>query len=366
MPHNFADRGQSPNCCLTHTREGGGGFGATSSPGELAKIAILWHGEPMAPRHLELDHAVALSNAGRNAEAVLIINRLALAGDGGALAMLAEMKWRGGLVPQDLPAARDLFRRAGEASHANAGAIFTNLLASGVAGLRDWTAAFKRLKQEARTADNRRAAYDLIRKMALDPEGNPAVLPDAVTLSETPWVRRVSRLFSSAECDYLRRLADPRFEASTVNDSQGQMIADPIRTSDGATLHWMIEDPAVHTLNRRLAAATATQWDQGEAIQILRYKPGQQYRPHFDFVRASENQRVLTALVWLNDDYDGGETAFIKTGLSVQGRKGDCLIFRNALADRNVDPLSEHAGLPVTRGTKFLASRWIRESRWTP
>jgi prolyl 4-hydroxylase len=320
----------------------------------------------MPARHPELDHAVALSNAGRNAEAVLIINRLAQAGEPGALAMLAEMKWRGGLVPQDLPAARDLFCRAGEAGHANAAAICTNLLASGIAGPRNWIAALKRLKHEARTADNRRAAYDLIRKMALDPDGYPASLPDAVALSETPWVRRVPRLFSAAECDYFRRIADPRYEMSTVNDSQGRQVADPIRTSDGATLHWMIEDPAVHALNRRLAGATATQWEQGEAIQILRYKPGQQYRPHFDFVRASENQRVLTALVWLNDDYEGGETAFLKTGLNVRGRKGDALIFRNALPDRSVDPMSEHAGLPVTRGTKYLASRWIRELRWVP
>ena len=42
------------------------------------------------------------------------------------------------------------------------------------------------------------------------------------------------------------------------------------------------------------------------------------------------------------------------------------LIFRSALPDRTVDPLSEHAGLPVTSGTKLLASRWIREKRWTP
>jgi hypothetical protein len=28
--------------------------------------------------------------------------------------------------------------------------------------------------------------------------------------------------------------------------------------------------------------------------------------------------------------------------------------------------LSEHAGLPVTHGIKYLASRWIREARLTP
>jgi prolyl 4-hydroxylase len=276
------------------------------------------------------------------------------------------MKWRGGMVPQDLSAARDLFRRAGEAGHANAAAVHTNLLAIGFAGKRDWGAALKRLKTEARSSDTRRQAYDLIRKMTLNAEGDPATLAAPERLSEAPDVQIVRRLFTGAECDYLRRQADPRFAPSTVNTAQGQPVADPIRTSDGATFDWTIEDPAIHALNRRLAAASGTGWDQGEALQILRYKPGQQYRPHFDFVRASENQRVLTALVWLNDDYQGGETAFIKTSLTVRGRKGDAMIFRNALPDRSVDPLSEHAGLPVAKGTKYLASRWIRESRWVP
>lgn len=320
----------------------------------------------MPQQNPELEHAVALANGGRVAEALLILNRLIAGGDGRAMAVLAEMKWRGGLIPQDLTAGRDLLRRAGEAGHASAAAISTNLLANGVAGPRHWRDAVRRLKGEARNADPRRATYDLIRKMAIDDDGNPLALPDAEVLSEAPDVRRIARLLTAAECDYLRRIAEPRYEPSTVKDAQGRAIADPIRTSDGATLHWMVEDPAVHAINRRLAAASGTDWDQGEALQILRYTSGQQYRPHYDFVRAAENQRVLTVLVWLNDDYDGGETTFVKTGLTLRGRKGDALIFRSALADRSLDPLSEHAGLPVTRGAKYLASRWIHESRWVP
>jgi prolyl 4-hydroxylase len=36
-------------------------------------------------------------------------------------------------------------------------------------------------------------------------------------------------------------------------------------------------------------------------------------------------------------------------------------MFSNVDADGRPDPLSEHAGLPVTSGTKLIASRWIRE-----
>ena len=75
---------------------------------------------------------------------------------------------------------------------------------------------------------------------------------------------------------------------------------------------------------------------------------------------------MLTALVWLGHDYKGGETAFMKAGLKLRGRKGDAIVFRNALDDGSIDPLTEHAGLPVTAGTKYIFSRWIRKRRWQP
>ena len=74
----------------------------------------------------------------------------------------------------------------------------------------------------------------------------------------------------------------------------------------------------------------------------------------------------MTALIYLNDEYQGGETFFAETGLKVKGRKGDALVFVSALANGDLDPLSEHAGLPVASGTKYLASRWIREQQHIP
>lgn len=320
----------------------------------------------MTQPHPELVRAFALSREGRNAEAVLIINQLAARDEPFALATLAEMKWRGGMVPQDLPAARALYRRAGERGHQIAGAVWTNLLASGVAGERDWPAALRRLRAEAKSDPKRRAALSLIEKMALDEAGDPANVPEGEPLSAQPEVSAFPGLFSKAECDYLRAAAEPGYAPSMVRDAQQRTVRDPIRTSDGSTFHWLIEDPAIHALNRRLAAVSGSAFEQGEALQILRYHPGQQYRPHLDFTRTGDNVRLLTALVYLNGDYEGGATRFVKTGLEVKGRRGDAIVFRSALPDRSPDPLSEHAGLPVTKGIKYLASRWIRERRWIP
>ena len=312
------------------------------------------------------NHALHLWESGRRAEALLLFNQLAARNDPQALAMLAGFKWAGMAGPSDPAQGREMYRRAAEAGQADAHIFTTNLLASGIAGPRDWPQALRRLEAEARNDPRRREVMELLGRMKLTEDGDPQQVPEGETLSVSPSVILFHHLFSAAECDYLRKAAEPLFQPSTVYNSNRQPVRDPVRTSDGGTFHWLIEDPVVHALNRRLAAATGTDAGQGEAILILRYRPGQQYRNHFDFVVASENQRAQTALVYLNHDYKGGETCFVKTGLKVKGRKGDALVFRNALPDRSLDELTEHAGLPVTSGTKYLASRWIREKRWAP
>ncbi|HMG46709.1 MAG TPA: 2OG-Fe(II) oxygenase [Allosphingosinicella sp.] len=320
----------------------------------------------MPPAHPMLARAFALLEAGRKAEGLLIVNQLAAQGEPEALFTLAKEKWRGIILPQDLAQARQLFRRADEAGHALAAVLCTNLLANGIAGEPDWPGALRRLREEARGNPRRKQILSLVEKMKLDPQGDPLSLPPGRRLSEAPEVTLFPHLFSAAECDYLRQ-AEPAYRPSMVIDqATGGDVPDPIRTSDGTVIHWLIEDPAIHALNRRLAAASGTSVDQGEPLQILRYRPGQQYLNHFDFVPGAENQRMLSALVYLNDGFKGGETCFVRTGLKVKGRKGDALVFRNLGADRQADPLSEHAGLPVTGGTKFLASRWIRERRHVP
>jgi prolyl 4-hydroxylase len=174
------------------------------------------------------------------------------------------------------------------------------------------------------------------------------------------------KLFNAAECAYLMHATGNAYEPSMVYDSNRRLVRDQIRTSDGATIHWLIEDPAVVALNRRVAAISHSEYEDGEALALLRYSPGQEYRPHFDFVRGAANRRLQTALIYLNEDYDGGETRFVQTDLSVKGGAGDVILFRNEGDDTGPNPLSEHAGMPVTRGVKYLATRWIRESRWIP
>jgi prolyl 4-hydroxylase len=314
----------------------------------------------------ELVRAFALSAEGRHDEAFLLVGAEAARGDAEAVFTLADMYWRGQFVVQDYARGRDLFGQASDLGHPIARRAYTNLLASGVAGGRDWPRAIERLREEARGDTRRAQMLRLIEAMPLTPAGFVTQPPIGERVSERPEIMLFRGLFTREECDFLIAVAEPTYSQSKVVAEVGRDAVDPMRTSEDAPIHWLIEDPATHALNRRLAAASGTRYEQGEPLLILRYRPGQQYYRHYDALPGVDNQRTKTALVYLNDDYAGGETEFSKVGLKVHGLKGDGIVFRNTVEGSRADPMSEHAGLPVVSGTKYLASRWIRERRHGP
>ena len=155
--------------------------------------------------------------------------------------------------------------------------------------------------------------------------------------------------------------ADLLEPSSIVDPHTGRARPDPVRTSDAAVIGPVRENLVIRALNLRIAAASGTAVEQGEALAVLRYSPGQRYHPHHDALPGAANQRLWTMLVYLNQGYGGGETVFPATGLSVRGRSGDGLLFRNCGAEGGIDAMARHAGQPVTAGTKWLCTRWIRQ-----
>jgi prolyl 4-hydroxylase len=274
---------------------------------------------------------------------------------------LATWKLIGHPLPRDLPAARNLLKAAVRAGHVDAALMDVALTANGSGGPEDWGTARALLQEAARTDPLARPQLELVQGMQLDQAGRPLQAPVGEPLSDRPAVQLFRGLLTAAECLHLAQAAEPVMEPALVADPRtGRLIPHPIRTSDAGLIGPTREDLAIRAINHRIAAASGTETAQGEALVVLRYAPGQQYRPHLDSLPNAANQRVLTMLIYLNDGYAGGETAFVETGLKVRGRMGDAILFRNALGDGRPDPASRHAGLPVGSGHKWLATRWIR------
>lgn len=273
----------------------------------------------------------------------------------------AVRRLAGSGAQRDVPLARDLFRRAGAAGRHDAAVIHNNFVAAGVGGPRDWPRALATLARLAERDARCRRELETIGAMALDGQGDPLSLPAGEPVCDVPQITVFRGLFGPLECRYLAEAAAPMLEpALVVNVATGRQVRDPIRISDCCGFTWPLENPAVHALNRRIAAASGTAPAQGEPLQVLRYGVGGEYKPHFDSIPGFSNQRILTALVWLNGGYEGGETWFATPRLALKGEPGDAILFRNAHADGSRDQSAAHAGLPVTAGTKLIASRWIR------
>ena len=216
------------------------------------------------------------------------------------------------------------------------------------------------LREHAKIPDYARQ-LQLIEAMALTQSGELAQQPEGEPVSELAHAVQFRGFLTAAECRYLIDAAKPAFQASTVIDRRsGQPVADPIRRSDVAAFPLALERPAIHAINQRIAKASKTAVARGEPLQILRYAPGQEYKRHLDAIPSTDNQREFTFLIYLNVDYSGGETVFPEANLRFRGGTGDALLFRNMTDDGEPDPKTAHVGTPVTAGTKFLASRWIR------
>ncbi len=295
------------------------------------------------------------------AEGVETLSAAAERGNVDAVMQLAIWHLIGQPIPRDLVRARALLRRAVTIGHVDAALMEIALAANGSGGDADWQAALTLLRKAASADPVAEQQMALLSAMTLDSDGKPMTLPPAERLAASPLVLRFRRLFSPAECAHVASVASTMLEpARVIEPASGKWVAHPVRTSDGAAIGPAREDLVVRALNLRIAAASGTDVCQGEPLTVLRYTPGQQYRLHHDAIAGEANQRSMTMLIYLNEGFGGGETHFPAADLTVTPQGGDAIVFTNLKPDGSTDPASRHAGLPVTRGAKWLATRWIR------
>jgi prolyl 4-hydroxylase len=203
------------------------------------------------------------------------------------------------------------------------------------------------------------------------PPEAPDVSVDGQTIQvalsvEKPVLRVLDGMLSETECDDLIELARPRLQRALTVDSDGGQQVDRRRTSEGM-FFGLNELPLVGRIEQRLASLLGVPVEHGEGLQILHYLPGQEYEPHFDWfdaeqpgfaaITAAGGQRIASVVMYLNTPALGGGTAFPEIGLTVTARRGSAVYFAYEGDDRT----SLHAGLPVQRGEKWIATKWLRE-----
>jgi hypothetical protein len=198
-------------------------------------------------------------------------------------------------------------------------------------------------------------------------------MPKGVTrtpVSNSPVIDTLANFMTPAEVAHFLTLAQGRFQPSVVVDpATSNLVTNPDRTSTSVFLS-PAEDDVVARVEARAAQAMGMPVSHLESLQVVRYEPGQFYKPHYDYIDPAakdvqeRGQRVATILVYLNtlpEDEAGGGTKFPHLDITVKPVAGTAVLWHNVTATTHVDPRTLHAGEPVQHATKYAVNIWFRE-----
>ena len=279
-----------------------------------------------------------------------MLDAAAADGNGEAAALVAMMAGAGVYRPQNWDQALDLLQHAAELGWKPAQAQLALLSADRERhgeGPEHWQAL--------------RRGIDLAAWLAVPPK---------LSLSEAPRIRRVEQFIPASVCNWMIMRGRSKLRRAQVYGEDASARFDAGRTNSEADFSIVEVDLVLLLLRARIAAVTGLPTAVMELTKVLHYEPGQRFDNHYDFIDPeapgyaqelmARGQRIATFLVYLNDDFEGGETDFPALGLRHRGKRGDALLFANCDARNEPDRRTLHAGLPPTRGEKWLLSQWIR------
>jgi hypothetical protein len=295
-------------------------------------------------------------------------------------------------APLDPPGAVELLRSASELGSPQAMEMMATLTGAGAWTTQSWGRALDLLQASAERGWER--ARDQLAILGGDPELAAAArsgvapvdawrglregvdvkawlaAPERLPLCEVPRIRAVPGFASPEVCDWLVDKAQGNLRPSMMFDGQrSNFLAS--RTCSDFVFDITAAGLVMILLREKISAATRLPAPQMEPPQVFHYALGQEIKPHYDYLyngrtgygRESDyhGDRIATFLLYLNDDFEGGELDFPHVGVRHRGRKGDGVYFAHVDAEGQRERLSLHAALPITLGEKFILSQWIHD-----
>ncbi len=194
--------------------------------------------------------------------------------------------------------------------------------------------------------------------------------PQAYKLpTEIAEIYAIGDFLTPKECARFMAMIDDVAQPSSVFDVE---YAAQFRTSYSGDFD--PTNPFVLAASRRIDDRLGLDDKRAETIQGQRYLPGQEFKPHNDWFYTDQpywqgekkrgGQRCWTAMIFLNEVEEGGATHFTEAQLSIDPKPGVLLIWNNALPDGSPNLGTMHAGTAVTKGQKYVLTRWYRARKW--
>ncbi|SFD15397.1 2OG-Fe(II) oxygenase superfamily protein [Chitinophaga sp. CF118] len=161
----------------------------------------------------------------------------------------------------------------------------------------------------------------------------------------------ISNFLSREECDALIQKSEAiGYEEATVTAAGGvQRMLKEVRNNERVL--YKDESYAAIIWNRLKdfvpeGKSDATACGLNELFRFYKYSPGQRFKMHKDgsFIRDASEASQYTFMIYLNDEYTGGETIFA-SGEIIRPETGSALIFHHPL---------RHEGSLLTAGVKYV------------
>lgn len=196
-------------------------------------------------------------------------------------------------------------------------------------------------------------------------------IPQGEVLSDSPLLVSFADFLTPKLCQLFGVLASTRLRAAFDPDPRNMRNRNATVSSYGIAQFGLMENDFLDLLiQERMAKACGMPRAHMEGYSVLFYRPGEEFSAHVDYYDPAtldgrreieeHGQRRFTFLVYLNDNYEGGETDFPELGIRRKGKAGEALYFVNADNNDKGDPRTLHAGLPVQSGNKWVLSQYVR------
>jgi len=192
-------------------------------------------------------------------------------------------------------------------------------------------------------------------------------------LSDNSLYFEYENFITDDDCDMLINMSKDNLKPSLVYSASTDSNDNNTRKSDQMWLK-----PNANDLTKKISNIVSTMsgmpLENLEDIQVVRYEEGGFFNPHYDAcdgdiefckrMDGASGARYMTFLIYLNDNFEGGETVFPKLSKNIIPKKGKVLIFYNIDSDGILIKDSLHGGNPVKEGIKWICNVWVRQKKF--
>ncbi len=198
--------------------------------------------------------------------------------------------------------------------------------------------------------------------------GKPSIIPTRVVggtiaIYEDVWSGCTETIASATSRDNINFVS-----AVVVDPKTGETYINSVRNTDSIGITTRAQDDTYfRELDSRckelvghivdsykiLFNISETIFDE-EKYSLLRYSPGQYYHEHYD--GGTESARAISVLIYLNDNYSGGEIEFINFNEKIKPKAGTVILFPSGYAYR-------HIAHSVKSGIKYVIVTWLHDRK---